>query len=172
MKSKILSLRDSRCQFSCVFFQLFQVFFCGFKIYACTLLIFISFLIYFNIMLCLFLHVIMKEDEAFGCIILHSMYLNLSISFQPDICCCCCQLLSHIQLFAAPWTASHQAPLSMRFPRQEYWSGQPFPPPGDLPGLGIQPESPVSPPLAGRFFTTESPARHLDCFQFFTVIKL
>ena len=54
--------------------------------------------------------------------------------------------------FAIPWTVAHQAPLSMGFPRQEYWSGLPFPPPGDLPDPGIKP---VSPALAGRFFTAE-----------------
>ena len=43
------------------------------------------------------------------------------------------QSLSHIQLFATPWTVACQAPLSMGFSRQEYWSGLPFPPPGDLP---------------------------------------
>ena len=42
------------------------------------------------------------------------------------------------------WTVACQAPLSMGFPRQEYWSGLPFPPPGDLPNPGIKPESPVS----------------------------
>jgi len=47
------------------------------------------------------------------------------------------------------------APLSMGFPRQEYWNGLPFPPPGDLPNPGTEPASPVSPALAGRFFTTE-----------------
>ena len=51
-----------------------------------------------------------------------------------------------------PWTVAHQAPLSMGFPRQEYWSGLPFPSPGDLPEPGIES---VSPALAGRFFTTE-----------------
>ena len=50
-----------------------------------------------------------------------------------------------------PWTVAHQAPLSMGFPRQEYWSGLPFPPPGDLPDPGIEPESPA---LVGRFFNT------------------
>ena len=43
----------------------------------------------------------------------------------------CAQLLSHVQLFVAPWTVAHQAPLSMGFPRQKYWSGLPSPPPGD-----------------------------------------
>ena len=55
--------------------------------------------------------------------------------------------LSHVQLFAAPWTVTHQAPLSMEFSRQEYWSGLPCPPPGDLPDLGIEPVSPGSPAL-------------------------
>ena len=45
--------------------------------------------------------------------------------------------------FAIPWTVAHQAPLSMGFPRQEYWSGLPFPSPGDLPHPGTEPESPA-----------------------------
>ena len=57
-----------------------------------------------------------------------------------------------IQLFATPWTASRQALLPMGFPRQEYRSGLPFPIPWDLPDPGIEPESLVSPALAGRFF--------------------
>ena len=51
-------------------------------------------------------------------------------------------MLSHIRLFATPWTAIHQAPLSMEFSRQEYWSGLPFSPPGDLLDPEIKPESP------------------------------
>ena len=61
-------------------------------------------------------------------------------------------VLRHIRLFATLWTVAHQVPLSIGFIRQEYWSGLPFPPPGDLPFSGIEPESPVSPELAGRFF--------------------
>ena len=49
------------------------------------------------------------------------------------------QLLSHVQVFAIPWTVAHQAPLSMGFSRQEYWRGLPYPSPGDLPNLGIEP---------------------------------
>ena len=49
------------------------------------------------------------------------------------------QSLSHVQLFVTPWTVARQAPLSMAFPRQEYRSGLPFPPPRDLPDLGIKP---------------------------------
>ena len=50
--------------------------------------------------------------------------------------------LSRVRLFAIPWTVAHQAPLSMGFSRQEYWSGLPFPSPGDLPDPGIEPWSP------------------------------
>ena len=49
--------------------------------------------------------------------------------------------LSYVQLFATPWTVAYQAPLSMGFSRQEYWSGLPFPSPGDLPDPGIEPRS-------------------------------
>ena len=51
--------------------------------------------------------------------------------------------LSCIQLFATPWTVACQAPLSVGFSRQEYWSGLPFPSPGDLPNPGIEPGSPA-----------------------------
>ena len=64
---------------------------------------------------------------------------------------------SRVRLFATPWTVAHQASLSVGFSRQEYWSGLPFPSPGDLPDPGIKTPSPVPPALAGRFFTTEPP---------------
>ena len=51
--------------------------------------------------------------------------------------------LSRFQLFATPRTVARQAPLSMGFSRQEYWSGLPFPSPGDLPDPGIEPRSPA-----------------------------
>ena len=54
-----------------------------------------------------------------------------------------CQSLSCARLFATPWTAAHQAPLSMRFSKQGYWSGLPFPSPGYLPNPGIEPGSPA-----------------------------
>ena len=63
---------------------------------------------------------------------------------------------SHVWLSATPWTVAHQAPLLMRFPRQEYWSGLPCPPPGNLPDPGIKLASLMSPALAGRFFTTSA----------------
>ena len=51
--------------------------------------------------------------------------------------------LSRVQLFATPWTVAYQAPQSMDFSRQEYWSGLPFPSPRDLPNPGIKPGSPA-----------------------------
>ena len=72
------------------------------------------------------------------------------LSFSVE---CYGQMLNHVQLFVIPWTIAHQAPLSMGFSRQEYWSGLPFPLPGDLPNSGIKPASLTS-ALAGKFFTT------------------
>ena len=62
----------------------------------------------------------------------------------------------HVQLFVTTWMEAHQTSLSMGFPRQEHYSGLPFPSPGDLPKSGIET---VSLALAGRFFTTEPPKR-------------
>ena len=64
------------------------------------------------------------------------------------------QWLSHVRLFATPWTVAHQAPLSMGISRQDYCSGLPFPSSGTLPNPRIEPASPA---LAGRLFTTEPP---------------
>ena len=61
--------------------------------------------------------------------------------------------------FVTPGTVACQAPPSMGFSRQEYWSGLPFPPPGDLPDPGTEP---VSPALAGRFFTTEPRGKFIN----------
>ena len=61
-----------------------------------------------------------------------------------------------VRLFVTPWTVAHQAPLSMGFSRQEYWSGLSSPPPGDLHNPGIEPASLTFPALAGRFFTTNA----------------
>ena len=71
--------------------------------------------------------------------------------------CMCVSCLSSVRLFVTVWTVAHQAPLSMRFPRQESWSGLPCPSPGDLPDQGLEPTSLMSPALAGRYFTTSGP---------------
>ena len=65
-------------------------------------------------------------------------------------------MLSHVRLFAIPWTVAYKVPLSMGFSRQEYWSGLAFPAPGDLPDPGIETASPA---LSGRFFNNEPPGK-------------
>ena len=65
--------------------------------------------------------------------------------------------LSCVQLFGIPWTVAHQAPPSMGFSRQEYWSGLPFPSPGNLPDPGIKPKSPT---LQADALTSESPGMY------------
>ena len=65
-------------------------------------------------------------------------------------------VLSHVQLFATPQTVAHQAPISMEFSRQEYWSGLPFPSPGDLSNPGIESASLA---LAAEFFATRPPGK-------------
>ena len=73
--------------------------------------------------------------------------------------CVSCSVMS--DSFATPWTIARQAPLSVEFSSQEYWSGLPFPTPGDLPNPGIEPTSPA---LAGSFFSTELCGKLLaDC---------
>ena len=66
------------------------------------------------------------------------------------------QPLSHVRLFATPWTVAHQAPPSIGFSRQEHWSVLPFPSPGDLPHPGIEPRSPA---LQADALTSELPGK-------------
>ena len=74
--------------------------------------------------------------------------------------------LSLVRLFATPWTVAHQAPLSMGFSRQEYWSGLPFPFPGDLPNPGIKPWSPA---LQADALPSEPPGKPLSVGNFIQV---
>ena len=86
--------------------------------------------------------------------LLSSLYIldiNLWLNVTPA------RALSHAQLFATPWTVAPQAPLSIEFSRQEYWSGLPFPPLGYFFNLSIESVSPESLALAGGFFTTAPP---------------
>ena len=95
---------------------------------------------------------------------MQNLFYAFTYSFQ-QVCVCVCGVcvwvcvcmcpLSCIQFFVTPWSVAGQAPLSMGFPRQEYWSGLPFPTPGELSNPGIKPASPASPTVAGRFFTSE-----------------
>ena len=78
--------------------------------------------------------------------------------FKMCVCAHMCAL-THVQLFVTPWTVANQAPLSMGFPRQEYWSGSPFPTSRDLPDPEMEPTSLSTPGLAGGFFTTAPPEK-------------
>ena len=92
----------------------------------------------------------------FHVLILHVLYLFIYFFMEDSFCKCSFRrkkknrfiqwvewlsfacVLCHVWLFVTPWTIAHQAPLSMRIPKQEYWSGLPFPSPGDLPNSGIK----------------------------------
>ena len=82
-------------------------------------------------------------------------------------CMLCC--FSHVWLLVTPRTIAHQAPLSMEFSRQEYWSGLPCSLPGDLSNPGIKS---MSPALAGRFFTSEPPGKPHVCTYVYSVIYI
>ena len=85
-----------------------------------------------------------STEKSFLCWAVCSRYLAISWKVKG-------KSLSHVRLFATPWTVAYELPPSTEFSRQEHWSGLPFPSPGDLPHPGIKPISPV---LVGRFFTT------------------
>ena len=72
------------------------------------------------------------------------------------------KLLTHVRLFATPWTVAYQAPLSMGLSRQECWSGLPFPSPGDLPDPGIEPGSPT---LLAEALLSEPPGKPLRAIK-------
>ena len=72
-------------------------------------------------------------------------------------------MLSHVLFFETPWTVARQAPLSMGFLRQEYWSGLPFPPPGDLPDPGIELGSP---PLHMDSLQSELPGKTVYFYDY------
>ena len=106
----------------------------------------------------------MQEDDSLGNPLSLLLPRSFWIPIQPAVkiivcvcmCVCVCESLNLVQLFATPWTTVQKAPLSMGISRQEYWSGFPFPPPRNLPGIGIEPESLTPPALAARFFITSA----------------
>ena len=83
----------------------------------------------------------------------------VSSSFIGLLSGCVLSCFSCVQLFVTPWTVAHQAPLSMGFSRQEYWSGLPCPPPGDLPDPGIKPGSFMSPAPGCGFLALPPPGK-------------
>ena len=87
-----------------------------------------------------------------------------SIHNRSSFCMCGCAV-SCVQLFLTPWTGVHQAPLSMELSRQEYWSGLPSPPSGDLSNPEIKSMSFMSLGLAGGFLTTSATWEALFCMK-------
>ena len=79
------------------------------------------------------------------------MFMFRSVKSENEV-----KSLSRVRLFATPWTVAYQAPPSMGFSRQEYWSGLPFPYPGNLPNSGIEPGSPT---LEADALTSEPPGK-------------
>ena len=95
----------------------------------------------------------------------HKHFFKIYHMLKTDTLCIFKFVLRHfsrVQPFATLWTVVHHVPLSMRFSRQEYWSGLPFPSPGDLPDLGIEL---ISPAVAGGYFTAEPPEKIFSIFK-------
>ena len=116
----------------------------------------------------------LPRQRRYGCLIRQQnrWWLKVSLlkSYWPKTLCCATMVVAvwvaqSCLTFATPWTGALQPPPSMGFSRQEYWSGLPFPPPGDPPDSGIKPTSLTSSALADRFFTTRTSweAHHTSC---------
>ena len=104
-----------------------------------------------------FFHVLAIVNSAAVNIEVHVSFFKLKFSSFLVVCpgvelLVHAQLLSHVWFFGTPWTVAFQAPLSVGFFRQEYWSWLAFPPPGYLPDPGVEPVSIASPASAGGFF--------------------
>ena len=116
-----------------------------------------------------------SSSKTFVCLSIYSL-LNTCVCVCVCVCVhACTHVISFVLFFQTPWTVVSQAPLSMGFSRQEYWSGLPFSLPRNLPNEGIEPASPMSPALAGGFFTTDPPGKTylIDDFkQFMLPIQL
>ena len=95
-------------------------------------------------------------DKAVDTVLYYQALTFSELHQTQGFCYCCLVAKSCLTGFVTPWTVALQAPLSMGFPRQGYWSGLPFPSPGDLLGSGVEP---MSPALADGFSTTEPPGK-------------
>ena len=92
-------------------------------------------------------------SSQFTATMISHVHIHVYTHFPELFCCNCCLLTTKCLTLVTPWTVTLQAPLSMGFPRQEHWSGLPFPPPGDLPNPEIEPASPA---WAGGFSIPQS----------------
>ena len=113
---------------------------------------------------CLKIYINMISNTFINC---HEHWAQWWIGIRPALsmlwlCVCMLSCFSHVHRFVILWIVAHQAPLSMGFSRQEYWSGLSFPSPGDLPNPRIKRTSLMSSALIGRFLTT-SPTWGAHC---------
>ena len=92
----------------------------------------------------------------------HWRLSNFQQNLNVSVHVCMLSHFSRVWLFATLWTVAYQTPRSMGFPRQEYWSGLPYSPPGDLLHPRIEPESSATPALAGGLLTAEPPGKPLN----------
>ena len=100
-----------------------------------------------------------------------SIFSLYGLLISEALCLLLLSRLSRVWLCATPWTIAHQDPPSMGFSRQEYWSGLPCPPPGDLPHPGIEPATLMSPALAGQFFITSTTWEAQGSLCYVTIIQ-
>ena len=99
---------------------------------------------------------------------MYLLYLTSIDCIYRLLCSIWVKSLSRVQLFATPWIVAYQPALSIGFSRQEYWSGLPFPSPGDLPEPGIEPGSPT---LQADVLPSEPPRKHVpfNCLLFLPI---
>ena len=102
-----------------------------------------------------------SSSSSSSSIILYQ-YISICLSIHLIMYACCAALLQPCLTLCDPIDCSPLAPLSVEFARQEYWSGLPCPSPGDLPDLGTEPNSLMSPAMAGGFFTTSATRKPVD----------
>ena len=93
------------------------------------------------------------------------MYYYYFILTMFSLCVCACPF-SRVRFFVIPWTVTRDAPLSMEFSMQEYWSVLPFPTPGDLPNPGFKPKAHMLPALAGGFLPLVPPATYYTIYPY------
>ena len=111
-------------------------------------------ILYRNCKYCLSMNKLKKDQQSHFLWLMRVIISFLKISALLLVCVC---MLSCVGLCVTPWTVAHQVLLSTGFPRQGYWNGLPFPPPGDLPDSGIELASPSASVFTGRYFTIEPP---------------
>ena len=110
-----------------------------------------------------FKHYFTSMWKEYNCVVVWAVF-GIAFLYWSEV-----KSLSRVRLFGTPWTVAHQAPLSMGFSRQEYWSGLPFPSPGDLPKPGIKPRSPA---LQADALTSESPGKPKVSYNFLCTVLL